>query len=217
MLPGATISELARVYGVIERAGKQDLELFVRSLILAAGDGRGGVQADVLRRYVQSTAPEVSRAAFYKWFNPPLEDLMADFANRATAFARALPVDVPAPFNCSRDWHIFDSETVTVRRTAQSEWQGTGDYAAQSGTPAPKRIPVCRRDPANRPRCLQKQESAQTGTPVANAPWRDAVAINCAATGRGTRLRGCPAEVSAQADTVNVRPARTPTRAPIRN
>ena len=73
----------------------------------------------------------------------------------------------------------------------------------QTGTPAPKRTPVCRRDPANRPRCLQKQESAETGTPVGNAPSRDAVAINCAATGRGTRLRGCPAEVSAQADTVN--------------
>lgn len=130
ILPGATIAELARAYGVVERAGKQDLELFVRSMILAAGDGRGGVQADVLRRYVQSTAPEVSRTAFYKWFNRPLEDLMADFASRAIAYAQALPVDVPAPFNCARDWHIFDSETVKVRRTAQSEWQGTGDYAA---------------------------------------------------------------------------------------
>ena len=72
-----------------------------------------------------------------------------------------------------------------------------------TGTPALKRTPVCRRDPANRPRRLQKQESAETGTPVGNAPSRDAVAINCAPTGRGTRLRGCPAEVSAQADTVN--------------
>ena len=81
----------------------------------------------------------------------------------------------------------------------------TTGRAFQTGTPAPKRTPVCRRDPANRPRCLQKQESAETGTPVGNAPLRDAVAINCAATGRGTRLRGCPAEVSAQADTVNCR------------
>ena len=39
--------------------------------------------------------------------------------------------------------------------------------------------------------------------PRGQCPSRDAVAMNCAATGRGTRLRGCPAEVSAQADTVS--------------
>lgn len=130
ILPGAQIAELARRYGVVERAGKQDLELFVRSMVLAAGNGRGGVQADVLRNYVESNAPTVSRTAFYKWFNGPLEDLMADFSLRAMAYAKSLPVDLPAPFDCVTDWHIVDSETVQVRRTAQVQWPGTGDYAA---------------------------------------------------------------------------------------
>jgi hypothetical protein len=74
--------------------------------------------------------PRVTRAAFYRWFDAPLERCMAALAERALAYAQAQQVDLPGPLSGVKDWYIVDSTTVRVRDALIDEFRGAGAYAA---------------------------------------------------------------------------------------
>jgi len=69
ILPSDEVERWARELGVVERERKKDIVTFVRALVLAAGTPDGGLQADALRAYAESETLQVSRQAFYKWFD----------------------------------------------------------------------------------------------------------------------------------------------------
>ncbi len=130
IVPEADLEALARELRVIERDSKRDFMLFVRAMILAAGTARGGVQADAMRRYLDLRAPKVTRQAFYRWFDGPLEVFMERLAEKSLLYAQSQEMDLPYPFDIARDWHIVDSETVKVRDALKGEFRGCGNYAA---------------------------------------------------------------------------------------
>ena len=130
MLPQEEIDRLCQQCGVIERQRKLNLRMLVRALVIAAGTPGGAYQADVLRSYLEGEVPRVTRAAFYRWFDAPLEQCMAALAEHALAYARVQPVDLPGPLSGVKDWSIVDSTTVTVREALLEEFPGTGAYAA---------------------------------------------------------------------------------------
>jgi hypothetical protein len=130
MLPQEEIDRLCQQCGVIERQRKLNLGMLVRAMVIAAGTPGGAYQADVLRAYLEGEVPRVTRAAFYRWFDAPLEECMAVLAERALAYARAPQVDLPGPLSGVKDWYIVDATTVTIRDALLEESPGTGDYAA---------------------------------------------------------------------------------------
>src|SRR5919106_4230243 len=130
LLPQEEIDRLCQQCGVIERQRKLNLRMLVRAMIISAGTPGGAYQADVLRSYLEFEVRHVTRAAFYRWFDEPLERFMAALADRALAYARAQQVDLPGPLSGVQDWYIVDSTTVTVRDALREEFPGTGDYAA---------------------------------------------------------------------------------------
>ena len=130
MLPQDEIDRLCQQCGVIERQRQLNLGMLVRAMVIAAGTPGGAYQADVLRSYLEFAVPRVTRAAFYRWFDGPLEQCMAALAERALAYARAQPVDLPGPLSGVKDWYIVDSTTVKVRDALITDFPGTGDYAA---------------------------------------------------------------------------------------
>jgi hypothetical protein len=130
MLPQDEIDRLCQQCGVIERQRKRNLGMLVRAMVIAAGTPGGAYQADVLRSYLEFAVPRVTRAAFSRWFDGPLEQCMAALAERALAYARAQPVDLPGPLSGVKDWYIVDSTTVKVRDALIADFPGTGDYAA---------------------------------------------------------------------------------------
>ena len=99
-------------------------------MVMSAGTPGGAYQADVWRAYLECEVPRVTRAAFDRWFDAPLEQCMAALAERALAYARAQAVDLPGPLSGVKDWYIVDSTTVTVRDALIEDCPGTGDYAA---------------------------------------------------------------------------------------
>jgi len=130
MLPQEEIDRLCPQCGVIERQRKLNLGMLVRAMVISAGTPGGAYQADVLRSYLEGEVPRVTRAAFYRWCDVPLEQCMAALAERALAYARAQQVDLPGPLSGVKDWSIVDSTTVTIRDALREEFPGTGDYAA---------------------------------------------------------------------------------------
>lgn len=130
MLPQEEMNRLCQQWGVIERQRKLNLVMLVRAMVISAGTPGGAYQADVLRAYLESEVPRVTRAAFYRWFDEPLEQCMAALAERALAYARAQEVDLPGPLSGVKDWYIVDSTTVKVRDALVEEFPGTGNYAA---------------------------------------------------------------------------------------
>jgi len=130
MLPQDEIDRLCQQCGVIERQRKLNLGMLVRAMVIAAGTPGGAYQADVLRSSLEFEVPRVTRAACYRWFDGPLERCMAALAERALAYARAQPVDLPGPLSGVKDWSIVDSTTVKVRDALIADFPGTGDYAA---------------------------------------------------------------------------------------
>lgn len=130
MLPQDVIDRLCQQYGVIARQRKLHLGMLVRAMVISAGTPGGAYQADILRAYLECEVPRVTRAAFYRWFNEPLEQCMAALAERALAYARAQAVDLPGPLSGVKDWYIVDSTTVRVRDTLHEAFPGTGNYAA---------------------------------------------------------------------------------------
>jgi putative transposase len=130
MLPQDALNHLCQQCGVIERQRKLNLVMLVRAMVISAGTPGGAYQADVLRAYLESEVPRVTRAAFYRWFDEPLERFMEALAQRALAYARAQQVDRPGPLSGVKDWYIVDSTTIKVRDALLEEFPGTGDYAA---------------------------------------------------------------------------------------
>ena len=130
MLPQDELNRLCQQCGVIERQHKLNLAMLVRAMVIAAGTPGGAYQADVLRAYLESEVPRVTRAAFYRWFDEPLERFMEALAQRALAYAQAQPVDLLGPLSGVKDWYIVDSTTIKVRDALLDEFPGTGGYAA---------------------------------------------------------------------------------------
>jgi putative transposase len=130
MLPQAEIERLCQQCGVIERQRKLHLGMLVRAMVISAGTPGGAYQADILRAYLEFAVPRVTRAAFYRWFDAPLEQCMAALAEHALVYAQAQQVDLPGPLSGVKDWYIVDSTTVTVRDALMDTFPGTGDYAA---------------------------------------------------------------------------------------
>lgn len=133
MLPQDEIDRLCQQCGVIERQRKRDLGMLVRAMVISAGTPGGAYQADVWRAYLACEVPRVTRAAFYRWCDAPLEQCMAALAARALAYARAQEVDLPGALGGVKDWDSVDSTTVTVRDALIEDFPGTGDYAALKG------------------------------------------------------------------------------------
>jgi putative transposase len=130
ILPQDEIDRLCQQCGVVERQRKLNLGMLGRAMVISAGTPGGAYQADVLRSYLEFEVRHVTRAAFYRWFDEPLERFMEALAHRALAYARAQQVDLPGPRSGVQDWYIVDSTTVTVRHALREEFPGTGDYAA---------------------------------------------------------------------------------------
>jgi putative transposase len=130
ILPQQDIERLCAQCRVIERQRQLHLGMLVRAMVIAAGTPGGAYQADILRSYLAFEAPRVSRSAFYRWFDEPLEQFMAALADRALAYARTQQVDLPGVLGGVKDWYIVDSTTVTVHDALQEEFPGTGKYAA---------------------------------------------------------------------------------------
>jgi putative transposase len=130
LLPQDEIGRLCQQCGVIERQRKLNLAMLVRAMVIAAGTPGGAYQADVLRSYLETEVPRVTRAAFYRWFDEPLERFMEALAQRALAYAQAQQVDLPGPLSGVQDWYIVDSTTIKVRDALREDFPGTGDYAA---------------------------------------------------------------------------------------
>jgi hypothetical protein len=130
ILPQDALNRLCQQCGVIERQRQLNLAMLVRAMVIAAGTPGGAYQADVLRAYLESEVPRVTRAAFYRWFDEPLERFMEALAQRALAYARAQQVDLPGPLSGVTDWYIVDSTTIKVRDALLEEFPGTGDDAA---------------------------------------------------------------------------------------
>ena len=130
LLPQDEIGRLCQQCGVIERQRKLNLAMLVRAMVIAAGTPGGAYQADVLRSYLETEVPWVTRAAFYRWFDEPLERFMEALAQRALAYAQAQQVDLPGPLSGVQDWYIVDSTTIKVRDALREDFPGTGDYAA---------------------------------------------------------------------------------------
>jgi putative transposase len=133
LLPQDEIGRLCQQCGVIERQRKLNLAMLVRAMVIAAGTPGGAYQADVLRSYLETEVPRVTRAAFYRWFDEPLERFMEALAQRALAYAQAQQVDLPGPLSGVQDWYIVDSTTIKVRDALREDFPGTGDYAALKG------------------------------------------------------------------------------------
>jgi hypothetical protein len=130
LLPKDGIERLGQQRVVIARLRKRHLGMLVRAMVIAAGTPGGAYQADVLHAYRQCKVPRVTRAAFYRWFDEPLEQCMAALAEHALAYAWAQAVDLPGPLSGVKDWCIVDSTTVTVRAALIEGFPGTGSYAA---------------------------------------------------------------------------------------
>ena len=131
ILPDAALLALARTSKLQERARKLDVVALLRAMIIAAATGYGGRQADVMRLYLENGAEPVVRGGFYDWFGVELEQVMAEVRERALAYARVLPADLPGLLGAHvTDWHIVDSSTVKLNKALFAEYPGTGDYAA---------------------------------------------------------------------------------------
>jgi hypothetical protein len=126
MLPQDEIDRLCQQCGVIERQRKLNLGMLVRAMVISAGTPGGAYQADVLRSYLEFEVPRVTRAAFYRWFDAPLERCMAALAERALAYAQAQQVDLPGPLSGVQDWYMVDSTMIRVRDALFDEFRGAG-------------------------------------------------------------------------------------------
>lgn len=90
MRPQEEMNRLGRPCGVIERQRKLSFGMLVRVLVRSGGAPGGACQADVLRGSLTSEVPQVTRAAFQRCFDAPLERFMEARAQRALAYARAI-------------------------------------------------------------------------------------------------------------------------------
>jgi len=132
MLPREEIARLCQQCAVIERQRKLHLGMLVRAIVIPAGTPGDTYQADVLRSYLECEVPHVTRSAFYRWFDAPLERCMAALAHRALPYARAQQRDLSGPLCGVTDGYIVDATTVTIREALLAEFPGTVGYAVRS-------------------------------------------------------------------------------------
>jgi hypothetical protein len=85
LLPQGELDRLCRQCGVLEWRRTLNLAMVVRAMVIAAGTRGGASQADILRAYLGSEGPRVTRAAFYRWCDEPLARYMAALGQRALA------------------------------------------------------------------------------------------------------------------------------------
>lgn len=131
ILPDALIEDLVTASRFQERERKLDAMRLVRAMIIAAGTGYGGRQADVMRLYFKSGAPRVARGGFYAWFGAALEQVVKAVADHARSMLQREESDLPPLMaQYARDWHIVDSSTVELPKSLFDEYPGTGEYAA---------------------------------------------------------------------------------------
>lgn len=130
-LPDEALDPLIRATGFQRRERQLQAKEFIRAAVISAATGGGGRQADVLRTYFEAGAPQVVRGAGYSWFNESFEAVMAGVRERTFAYVRSQAPDLPGVLGrYVRDWHVVDSTTVKLDKRLQSEYPGTGDYAA---------------------------------------------------------------------------------------
>lgn len=131
ILPDDALVEAMRASGLQERERKLNGLMLLRVMVLSAASGNGGRQAAVMRSYFDYGAPKVVRGGFYAWFGRPLERTMEAVRDRALAYARQQPLDLPGVLGReAQDWHIIDSSTVKLADELFGEYPGAGDYAA---------------------------------------------------------------------------------------
>jgi putative transposase len=130
LLPTEAIVFFATQLGVVERERLFDVVEFVRAAVVATSSPSGGLQADIIRNYLESGAPAMARSALYRKFDEEFEKLMQVLVENALEYARQQELDLPGVLAGVKDWLIVDSSTVKVRNAAKDVLPGTGDYAA---------------------------------------------------------------------------------------
>ena len=144
MLPQEEIDRLCQPCGGIEWQRTRLLGMLGRAMGMAAGTPGGAYQADVLRSSLEFAGPQVTCAAFYRWFDAPLEPCRAALAERALVYAQAQHVDLPGP--AARGWGIGASggdmrtsgpyrigDTGPLSRTRQSTMQAPSSASGAAG------------------------------------------------------------------------------------
>lgn len=126
MLPQDEMDRLCQRCGVIARQRKLNLGRLVRAMVISAGTPGGAYQADVLRSSLEVEVPRVTRAAFSRWFDAPLEQWMAALAERTLGYARAQQVDRPGPLRGVKAWYMVDATPVRVRAALLDDFRGAG-------------------------------------------------------------------------------------------
>jgi putative transposase len=131
VLPDSELMGIVNKAHFEERSRKRDAVALLRAMVIAAATGYGGRQRDVARLYFDNGAPEVCRGGFYAWFGTELEEAMYQVSQRATAYAKTLPLDLPPLLSqYARDFHIVDSTVIKLPQELFAEYPGAGSYAA---------------------------------------------------------------------------------------
>jgi hypothetical protein len=106
----------SRSLGLIQRERKLDIVRLVRSMVLGAGSDDSGRLSDAMSYYLQEKPGDrVVRGIFYGWMTDDFADLMRFVAARALDEVRALPPTLSDKLRGVKDWHVVDSETVSLR------------------------------------------------------------------------------------------------------
>jgi hypothetical protein len=118
--------------GLQIRQRKLEALSLVRAMVVSAATSYGGRQADVMRLYFENGAAKVTRAAFYSWFSPKLEAVMARVSRTALERANETTFQLPGFLGRGdvKDWLIVDSTTIPLDDELKEEYPGTGGYAA---------------------------------------------------------------------------------------
>jgi hypothetical protein len=141
LLPQGEMNRLCRQWGVIERQRQLNRAMLVRAMVMSAGTPGGASQADIWRADLEFEVPRVMRAAFYRWFDEPLEQFMEALVQRALAYARVQQVDLPGPLSGVKDWSIVDSTTIKSRDARLDGRAIDADVRVGGGTnPLPLRL-----------------------------------------------------------------------------
>lgn len=130
VLPSDLIDGFAHLFGVVERERVFDVSTFVRCAVMGAGSPGGGLQADIIRNYLDAVGKPMARSALYRKFDEEFEALMEALAQHALEYARSQQVDLPGILAGVTDWRIVDSSTVKVSDDVKAVLPGTGEYAA---------------------------------------------------------------------------------------
>lgn len=120
----------SHILGMIQRERKLDIVRLVRSMVLGAGSDDSGRLSDAMNYYLQESPDErVVRGIFYGWMTEDFAELLRFVAVRALDEVRALPPRLSGKLQGVSDWHVFDSETVTLRSPLAATFPATSTSA----------------------------------------------------------------------------------------